>query len=98
MDRADQIIPGMPPSQLTNPFFATGQVIHFQSYFDNEAGMIKAGLFNFGEVGIQVGGLHAPFIKIIARHGAVVGKANLLQPESYRMSRQLGRFPDCMPT
>ena len=54
--------------------------------------VVPAGLLDARDIGVEVGGLHAPVVEVIARHGAVVGKADLLEAKFHGLCRQLGRL------
>ena len=92
MHGADEVVPGMARGQVANPVFVAGEVIHLQGELDDEVGMVAAGLLDAGDILVEVGGLHAPVIKVIPRHGAVVGEADFLEAEPDGLRRQFGRL------
>ena len=49
-------------------------------------------LFDLFEVDVELVQTHVPFIPIITRHRAMLGKADLGEPNLQRMRSQLGRF------
>ena len=92
MDGADEVIPRVTRGQVPHPIFVAGEVIHFQGELDDEVGMVAAGLIDLGDVGFEVGGLHAPVVEVVAGHGIVVREADFLEAKPDSLRRQFSRF------
>ena len=45
-----------------------------------------------GDILVELGGLHAPVVEVVARHRAVVGEADLLEAEPDGLRRQFRRL------
>ena len=86
----------MTRGEVPNPVFLPREVIHLQGQLDDDVGMVAARLLDGGDILIEVGRLHAPVVEVVARHGAVVGKAHLLETKPDGLRCQFCRLPGGM--
>ena len=98
MHRADQVVPGMPRRQLTNPVLVAGEVIHFQRQLDDQPGVIAPRPGYLLDVSIHIAEQHSPVVEIIARHWTVFRKSDFLQTQFDGLRRVLRRFPHRVAT
>ena len=98
MDRADEIIPFMPGSEVLDPRFVAGDEIDFERELDRQVRELTPGLVDLLDLGIEVGQPHPPIIKAILGHGVVIGEPDLRQPDGYSLRGQFHRFPGGVET
>ncbi len=97
MDGADEVIPRVAGGQVLDPVVEVGQVIDFEGQADGQVGMIAAGLFNGGDVSIEVGLGHPPIVEVIARHRGVVGEPDFGEADLAGVGGVIGGGTDGMP-
>ena len=95
LSQADIFCPRMQGGEVAYPFLLAGQIIHFQGEPDRKLGKVRLDLAHLPDIKIQLIEPHPPIVKIILRHGRMIGKADFCEADGHGVARIIHRFADC---